>query len=31
VTDDHMSVVSYDWDHDVWAGVFDKRIPIKKL
>ena len=26
VTDDRMSVVSYDWDH-----VFDKRLPIKKL
>ncbi len=31
VTDDSMSVVSYDWDHDVWASVFDKRLPIKKL
>jgi len=31
VTDDRMSVVSYDWDHDVWSGVFDKRLPAKKL
>ncbi|CAN5854641.1 metallophosphoesterase [soil metagenome] len=30
VTDDRMSVVSYDWDRDAWAGVFDKRLPIKK-
>jgi 3',5'-cyclic AMP phosphodiesterase CpdA len=29
VTDDRMSVVSYDWDHDAWSGVFDKRLPIK--
>ncbi len=29
VTDDRISVVSYDWDHDVWSGAFDKRLPIK--
>ena len=30
VTDQRMSVASFDWDHDAWAGVFDKLLPAKK-
>lgn len=26
VTDERMSVASFDWDHDAWGGVFDKRM-----
>ena len=28
VTDERMSVASFDWDHDSWAGVFDKSMPL---
>lgn len=28
VTDDRMTVGSFDWDRDVWAGVFDKTLPV---
>ncbi len=31
VTDDRISVSSFDWDHDVSAGVFEKRITPQKL
>jgi 3',5'-cyclic AMP phosphodiesterase CpdA len=29
VTDDRMSVASFDWDRDAWADVFEKRLPPK--
>jgi len=31
VTDERMSVASFDWDRSAWAGVFDKRLPPKKM
>jgi predicted MPP superfamily phosphohydrolase len=30
VTDARMSVASFDWDHDSWAGVFDKSMPLPR-
>ena len=27
VTDDRMTIASYDWDRDGWAGMLDKRMP----
>jgi hypothetical protein len=30
VTDDRMTVASYDWDRSAWAGVHDKRLPTRR-
>jgi hypothetical protein len=27
VTDERMTVASFDWERDAWSGVFDKRLP----
>jgi hypothetical protein len=27
VTDERMTVAAFDWDHDTWAGSFEKRMP----
>ena len=31
VSDDRMSVASFEWELDLWADVFDKRLKPKKL
>ena len=30
VTDDRMSVASFDWDHDAWGDAFYKAMPLPK-
>jgi 3',5'-cyclic AMP phosphodiesterase CpdA len=30
VTDERMSVASFDWDHDAWSGQFEKRMPLAR-
>ena len=30
VTDERMTVASFDWDHDTWAGAFEKRMPLPR-
>jgi predicted phosphodiesterase len=30
VTDERMTVASFDWDHDAWAGAFEKRMPVPR-
>jgi hypothetical protein len=27
VTDDRMTVASFDWERDVWSETFDKGLP----
>ena len=28
VTDERITVASFDWDHDTWAAPFEKRMPL---
>ena len=30
VTDERMTVASFDWDHDTWAAPFEKRMPLPR-
>jgi hypothetical protein len=30
VTDERVTVASFDWDHDAWADYFDKALPLPK-
>jgi predicted phosphodiesterase len=30
VTDERMTVASFDWDQDTWGGAFEKRMPLPR-
>jgi hypothetical protein len=30
ITDERMTVSSFDWDHDAWADYFDKSLPLPR-